>query len=146
MIVLFLTLTSPLSMADDADDEVATWTSQTLLQTLSVDYNTTKIDFAPIKTHYTYNAWNAIRAFLGDQMTVVKQNALTVVPVALADATVSEKGDYNGILYWRVEQQINLAALNISVNFSLIVIKTQPGSNPPYLIQSMTMEKISSTP
>lgn len=136
MIFIVLLLFPSLNYADDND--VAAWTQQVLLSTLSIDYTVTPENFAVLRENYMPTAWEALQDFVGDQVNVIRTEKLTLHPVALGPATVVRSGFSFDIHYWRVNQSIAIPELNMTIDFSVIVIKA---NNPPFLIQNMTMIK-----
>lgn len=133
MVLLFF---PSLDYADDND--VATWTRQVLISTLSIDYTVTPENFAILQENYMPTAWEALQDFVGDQVNVIRAEKLTLHPVAIGPATVVRSGVSFDIHYWRVNQSIAIPELNMTIDFSVIVIKA---NNPPFLIQNMTMIK-----
>lgn len=136
-ILLIVLLAFPaLNYADDND--VTAWTQQVLLSTLSINYTVTPDDFAALRENYMPTAWEALQDFVGDEVNVVRTKKLTLHPVALGPATIVNTGFSFNIHYWRVNQSIAIPELNMTIDFSVIVIKA---NNPPFLIQNMTMIK-----
>lgn len=136
ILLIVLLIFPSLNYADDND--VAAWTRQVLISTLSIDYTVTPENFAILQENYMPTAWEALEDFVGDQVNVIRAEKLTLHPVALGPATVVRSGFSFGIHYWRVNQSIAIPELNMTIDFSVIVIKA---NNPPYLIQNMTMSK-----
>lgn len=136
IVFLFALVFPTTNYADDT--EVTTWTEQVLLSTLSVNYTMTASDFALIRPDYSANSWGALRDFLGEAVDRIRSEKLTLHPQPLNRATIVESGVFSGIKYWRVNQSYAIPELNVSIDFSLIVIKA---SNPPFLIQSVNMLK-----
>lgn len=136
LIMLASLFSANLSHADDA--QVAAWTQQVLMETLSVDYQTIGTEVKDIKSNYSLDAWEGLNSFLGSYVPVIKNNQLVLHPQALTNAQVVNEGDYSGIQFWRVNQSIALPELSVRIDFSVIVIKA---TNPPYVIQSLNMIK-----
>ncbi|WP_040915939.1 hypothetical protein [Legionella tunisiensis] len=134
LIFIILLAFPSLNYADNND--VAAWTQQVLLSTLSIDYTVTPDDFAVLRQNYMPTAWTALQEFVGDQVNVIRAEKLTLHPVALGPATVVNSGLAFNIHYWRVNQSIAIPELNMTIDFSVIVIKA---NSPPFLIQDMTM-------
>lgn len=130
------------SLAQAQDEKVGAWVRQTLLATLSVSYEDNQPLFDKIKPNYSYNAWNSLKEFLGNYMTVIKAQKLTLKPVLNGPATVTESGTvkdshfFSGIQYWKVSQSIHLPEINLGVDFSVLVIATASGN---YVITSLDM-------
>lgn len=126
-------------VCSNADDlQVASWTEQVLINSLSLDYKTIDSTREKYKTNYTVNAREALRLFLGGYIARIKAQQLTLHPKILSPAKVVDRGDFSGIQFWRVNQIIALPELDLHIDFSVVVIKA---SKPPYLIQSLNMIK-----
>ncbi len=135
-----LLIFSSITRADN--NEVAAWAQQVLLATLSVDFSQTPQDSATVRTHYTKNAWDAAANFLGNYMQKVRAQKLTLHPVLNGPATLVASGAVNedvlpGIKYWRVNQQVVIPELNITVDFSLLIMMTSTANK--FLVQSIDM-------
>ncbi|KTC77865.1 DotI/IcmL/TraM family protein [Legionella brunensis] len=124
--------------ADSSHLDVTTWTEETLLSTLSVDYSKTASDFGPIQHRYSMNAWITLRNFFSEQIITIKEQQLTLHPQPLTQPTIVGEGIFSGIQYWRVNQSFSIPELNSILNFSLLVIK---GNNPPFMIQSLSLKR-----
>ena len=130
------------SMLAWADDQVVLdWSQKVLLQTLSVSYKQTPADFAQIKLNYTRNAWAGLSGFLSDAVETIRADELTLHPKLLTPPDLVEKGNYQGIAYWRVNMLVLVPELNKQLGFSLLIVKTDPTQLGPYLIQSMDILK-----
>lgn len=141
---LLTTILFLLSSSIHADDKkIATWTQQVLLETLSVSYLDTPKDTAPLRACYTNDAWEAMTDFLGNYMSMVRTQKLSLNPIANGPATVVASGVikvsnfFEGVQYWRVNQSITMEVLNLRIDFSVIVI--EPPRKDKLLIQSLNM-------
>lgn len=138
----WLMLTSSITHANQA--QVINWLQHTLLQTLSVSYLSTPKDFETFhQQNYTNDAWESITGFLGNYMSIVRANKLTLHPQLNGAAMLLESGViqnnhfFDGISYWRIRQSIVIPELAKQIDFSIVVIQ-EPSANH-YLIQSMDM-------
>jgi len=136
-LVMLLCLFFPLTHYAD-NTQVAQWTQNVLLNTLSINYTDLPTHFAKVKVNYVPTAWEALSSFLGDQVAVIQNDQLVLHPVAVGNAQVVNEGDYSGIHFWRVNQTIDIPELSGTISFSVIVIKA---TTPAYLIQSLNMTK-----
>lgn len=136
-LILLISLAFPISNYAN-NTQVTTWTQDVLLNTLSLNYTDISTHFDKVKVNYTPTAWETLGSFLGDQVSVIRNNRLTLNPVPMGKAQIVTDGDYSGIHFWRINQSFDIPELNASVSFSVIVIKA---STPPYLIQSLSMTK-----
>lgn len=140
---VFLVFSSPLR-ADDS--KVTDWTKQVLLSTLAINYAESEKSIDAMRLNYTVNAWHALSTFLGNYVSIVRKERLTLHPVAngpakLTDSGVVHKGNFfNGVHYWRINQSVTIPELNINIDFSLFVVKLYP-KRDKYLIQSINMVK-----
>lgn len=137
--LLFLLSIPCFSSADAQDDEVAAWTQTVLINTLSLDYDSYEADIEANRINYTQNARDALRGFLGNYLSVIEENQLSLHPQALGNAQIINEGYFSGIHFWRVNQAIAIPELNIQIFFSIVVVKVN--GNPPYLVQSVSMVK-----
>lgn len=130
------------SFAQAQDDKVTAWVQNTLLATLSVSYEDNQPLFDKIKLNYTYDAWNSLKEFLGNYMTVIKNQKLTLHPALNGPATLIESGTvkdshfFSGIRFWKVNQSIHIPELKLGIDFSVLVIATSSGN---YLMASLDM-------
>ncbi|WP_051555158.1 hypothetical protein [Legionella fairfieldensis] len=139
LLLFFALLFSPFSYSDSDDLQVANWTEQVLLKTLSISYQTTPDDFALLKQNFLNNAWLALSNFLSEELETLRDQQLTLHPAAIEQAQVVNSGYVSGIHFWRVNQTISLPELSLAIAFSVIVIKRN--GTPPYVIQSIDMTK-----
>ncbi|KGP63001.1 hypothetical protein EP47_12790, partial [Legionella norrlandica] len=121
ILILIMLHFSPILHADE-NPRVIQWAQQTLINTLSVDYNTKPDDFANISKHYSYNAWQGITQFLGGYMKTIKENQLDLHPVLQGDAQISSTGIFSGISYWVIEQSVAIKELDITLSFTLTIL------------------------
>ncbi|CEK09512.1 DotI/IcmL family type IV secretion protein [Legionella hackeliae] len=137
MPLLFICFFTPsIHYANDNDLDVTAWSQQTLLATLSINYNETDTDFADLRKRYTLNAWSALHNFFSQQITEVKKKQLTIHPYPLTKPSITEQGVFSGIYYWRVNQSFMIPELHSQLDFSVIIIK---GNNPPFMVQSVNI-------
>ncbi|MDI9818747.1 MULTISPECIES: DotI/IcmL/TraM family protein [unclassified Legionella] len=136
IILITILVTPHVSHADNT--EVTAWTQQVLLATLSAKYDRTANDLLSIRRNYTNNAWEALSGFFSSEIQEIRNRKLTLNPYPLTPATISDEGVFSGIKYWRINQSFALHELNMTLGFSVIVIKA---NNPPYLIQSINIVK-----
>ncbi len=140
---LFLSLTllffASFIQADDTteNETVTNWTMQTLLDTFTINYSQTANDFAQVRTHYTLNAWSGITGFMSQYKDQINTNQMSIHPIFLSEPTIVKTGNYSGIHFFRVNQTLLLAELNIEVDLSLVILAATPNSKLPYIIQSM---------
>lgn len=134
--LFFLSL---VAFADDQD--VLNWSQQILLQTLTVNYTQTPADFAQIKLNYSRNAWAGLSGFLSDAVEMIREDQLSLHPKLLTPPELVQKGNYQGIDYWRINMLILVPELNKELGFSLLVIKTTPTKLGSYMIQSLDILK-----
>ncbi|QRN04776.1 hypothetical protein GH742_13420 [Legionella sp. MW5194] len=137
--LLFLFSLPVFSYADAQDDEVAAWAQTTLLNTLTVNYDSYEEDIASNRINYTQNARDALRGFLGNYLSVIEENQLSLHPQALGNAQIINEGYFSGIHFWRINQAIAIPELSIQIAFSIVVVKVN--GDPPYLVQSVSMIK-----
>ncbi|MDP1603701.1 MAG: DotI/IcmL family type IV secretion protein [Legionella sp.] len=137
LFLFFILLFPTINYADDAG--VISWTKQTLLNTLTIDYKNMKTELDKSKANYTPAAWGAFKSFLGDKVATIQDNQLTLHPTAPSSGTIVDAGNVDNVTYWRINQPIDIPELNMSVTFTVVVIKA---SNPPYLIQSVNMTQV----
>lgn len=136
--LLYLILvTSSFNLYAQTDAEVCQWVKQIILNTLSIDYNYRFKDHTAFRKNYSDNAWNAIVAFLGGYVKIVKQQNLTLHPKFAKEPFVESEGVSNGARYWRVDSVVLVPELNEMVAFSMIV--TKPFDR--FIIQSVDMVK-----
>lgn len=121
--------------------EPTQWTQELLLKTLTVDHNATNDNPNETREGFTFNAWNALRIFLGGYLPIIQKQQLVVHPTFLIEPQIVDSGEVSGIRFWRINTEIALPELNTKVAFSLIVLATTPSSPTPYIIQSISMEK-----
>ncbi|KTC90817.1 hypothetical protein OQJ18_15105 [Fluoribacter dumoffii] len=137
----FMLLISPLTLYAQDETDVCQWVKQILTTTLSVDYTYEPANAAELKKNYSLNAWNALSSFLGSYVEVIKEQHLTLHPKFIKDPEISEQGIVSGITYWRVDEVVSLPELNLTIAFSLLIIKTNPSPYGHFLIQSINMLK-----
>jgi hypothetical protein len=121
--------------------KVSEWTQKTLTNTLSIDFNYDSSDAEQHSNGFTPFAWHALSGFLGGYLQKIRAQHLTIHPTFLIAPTIVDSGTASGITYWRINAEVLLAEINVKVAFSLIVIATNPSTNEPYLIQSISMIK-----
>ncbi|GGI83889.1 DotI/IcmL/TraM family protein [Legionella impletisoli] len=133
-------LCSSLSYANDPG--VSDWTQKTLLETLAIDYTDNEDLYQRMRPNYTYNAWNALGDFLQNYIQIVQANKLVLHPKAIGPATILESGVvsksnfFAGIPYWRVHQLIRIPELNLTIDFTVLVIANAQGK---YIIPTINM-------
>ncbi|MGQ3889744.1 DotI/IcmL/TraM family protein [Legionella sp. CNM-1927-20] len=135
--ILIITLLPTTSFADN--NRVLAWTKQTLLKTLSLNYQTIDNQLNSVKSHYTPEAWQNLKSFLGDKISTVRDNQLILHPTAVNKKQFIAQQGFENIIYWRVNQGFNIPELKTTIYFSVVVI---PAKNPPYLIQSLDVTKL----
>lgn len=122
--------------------KVAPWVQETLLKTLTFQYNQHQSHFDSVRQNYSYNAWDALGEFLNGYYNMVIEHHLSLHPIAVSPATVVNSGTiqksnfFKGIRYWRVNQIIAIPELDNHIAFSVVVIAKAPNS---YLIVSLDM-------
>ncbi|WP_298623726.1 hypothetical protein [uncultured Legionella sp.] len=140
-IVLFnlLLMLSPITYADKKD-EVSLWAAQTLIKTFSISYTSQPSDFEAVKKNYSFNAWDAIVGFLGQNKDKIQAEQLTLHPVLESVPTIVKSGYYNGMRYWYITQNLILSEFEVKIHFALVVLARGPSSDYPYIIQSINMK------
>lgn len=137
-LVLFFFLSFPcIHYAGDA--EVLAWTEHTLISTLAVDYQTVHEGLKEARLHYSPEAWQALKYFFGDKITLITDEKLSLHPKSLGSGTIVNSGMMNKTTYWKIIQPIRIPELNKNINFSLVVIKNDKSS---FLIQSVAVTQI----
>jgi len=127
-------------MADNKN--VENWTQKTIIDILSIDYTKNEQLYEKMQPDFTFNAWNALNDFLGNYVTVVQKEKLTLHPKPVGPATITDSGIvhksnfFAGVQYWRIHQLVTIPQLNINVDFVTLVILDQKGK---YLIVSLDM-------
>ncbi|ASQ47157.1 DotI/IcmL/TraM family protein [Legionella clemsonensis] len=121
---------------NDIDYDVKSWTQETLMATLSINYTETPADFANLQRRYTVNAWSALHNFFNKEINEIREKHFTTHPSPLTPPIIVEKGVTSGIAYWRVNQSFMISEMNSRLDFSLIVIRA---NNPPFIIQSVNV-------
>ncbi|MGC1182434.1 hypothetical protein [Legionella sp.] len=121
--------------------EVTEWTKNTLMTTLSVDFNYNSMDVTKYRQGFTPYAWNALSGFLGVYLQQIHAQQLILHPKFLKTPTIVDSGIASGIQFWRVNEEIVLPEIKVKIAFSLIVIATNPTANGSYIIQNMSMIK-----
>ncbi|KTD62542.1 DotI/IcmL/TraM family protein [Legionella spiritensis] len=137
LLMLLYALLAPASSYAD-NTQVANWTQQVLVTTLSINYQEIQKELNANRVYYSNDAWEALGMFLGDGLGIVKNNHLVLHPKVLSNAQVVEQGFFSGMEYWRVNLSIAIPELGGRVDFSVLVLKA---SDPPYMIQSLNMMK-----
>lgn len=143
--LLFALIMSPATLYAQ-DNAVEQWTQKILLSTLSVSYMQTKETLDSVRPYYTMNAWQALDSFLGNYLTIVKAQKLTLHPQLQGPSTLIKSGDVqkrlflSRIHYWQVHQTVSIPELQITVDFTLLVMKPYD-KNQGYKIQSINMVK-----
>lgn len=134
--VLLVFLVFP-SLNYAANIDVSTWTQKVLLATLTIDYNV-KLpdDLTEVRKNYSPAAWEGLQSFLGDKIEVIRQQKLSLHPVAVGQPMIVTSGVNSGIIFWRINQVISVPELNAVIEFSVIVSLADP-----YLIQTVSMIK-----
>ena len=68
------------TIADDQD--VAAWADSVLLSTLTVDYTESDESMNRLRPNYTATAWDALGSFLGEYLSRIRNEQLSVHPFA----------------------------------------------------------------
>lgn len=140
-ISLLLTLICLLNQVSYANNTpVSSWVDKVLISTLSLNYTSAPSVFKAKHAYYMANAWGALNSFLSEYILAVKNQQLILTPQRILGPTVTEDGDFSGIHFWRVNESIAISQLNVSIDFSVVVLET---TNPqhPFMIQSINMIK-----
>lgn len=136
-----VTKDTPATQNSQNNQIVGEWTTQLLITTLAIGYNTQ--ERPELKKFYTANARQALLACLGGYAQTVLQKQLTLHPVALAPATITESGTikssnfFTGIRYWQVSQSISIPELAAIINFSVTVVENPHTQS--LIVQSISM-------
>lgn len=119
-----------------SNQEVITWTKQTLLNSLSADLTSIEHMEQPPQG-FTPNAWSAISHFLTNNIQSDSNPGIKLHPFFTQEPIIVKSGVTFGINYWRVNEEILFAEIHTKVAFSLVVLETKNS----FLIQSMDMSK-----
>lgn len=139
LLLFSLLLISPFIHADE-DQDILNWSEQTLISTLTVSYNQKVHNWADIKKNYSYNAWSGITEFLGSSMETIRKKRLVLHPVLESEPQLLHSGVNSGIQFWRVKVVISVPELNSTLDFTLVVIASNPDSETPYIIHSINIQ------
>ncbi|WP_133130905.1 hypothetical protein [Legionella yabuuchiae] len=133
-------LCSSLSYANNPG--VTSWTQKTLIDTLALDYTNNDAVHKRMRPNYSYNAWNALGDFLQNYVQDVNANKLVLHPQAIGPASIVDSGVvsksnfFAGIPYWRVHQLIRIPELDLTIDFTVLVIANAEGQ---FIIPTINM-------
>ncbi len=144
MLLTALLVFSPTLWGDDS--QVAAWTKQVIISTLTVNSTESNEDMDKVRVNYTLNAWDGIYTFLGHYLNRVRQEQLALHPIADGPPTIVYSGKisadnlFPNMPYWRIELPVYIPEFNLHILFSVLVISPHPEQHK-YLIQSIDMVK-----
>jgi hypothetical protein len=121
------------------DNEVATWTSNVLQQTITVDYKQLEAQdkSRTVRQYYSGQAWSGLGNFFGSIIPQIIKYKERTNPIPAGPPIITDKGQFNGMPFWKVSQTFHFPEIDKYVWFSVIVI---PNTDPPLIIESLNMK------
>ncbi len=141
ILISILLVLTPTAYADK-NEEVSLWAAQTIIKTLSLSYTSKPSDLEKVKKNYSFNAWDAIVGFLGQYKAKIQSEQLTLHPVLESVPVVTKTGQYNGINFWYIKQNVIIPEFKAKIEFGMAILARDPASGYPYIIQSLNMKLI----
>lgn len=139
LLLAILLLLSSLIQANQNED-VISWSEQTLLNTLTASNNQQDKSFGEIKKNYSFDAWSGVVDFLGNRLQTIKAKKMILNPTINGTSQVLNAGITSGIPFWRVQVDISVPELDITLGFTLLVLASYSSSDSPYVIQSLNIK------
>ncbi|WP_419418509.1 hypothetical protein ACNVED_08050 [Legionella sp. D16C41] len=142
LIILCSFLISLFVRAEDRkEQDVASWTQQVLLTTLSASYDDSTADVNEVSKNYYPAAWFMMRSFFQDKINEIKEKKITLHPKPLTAPKIVYTGYCGNNFCWRINQQIYVPELGLNIDFSVLLIKlTADDNHAPYRIQSLNIK------
>ena len=138
MLLIILSLATTPLHATPSDAEVAQWTGDVLLKTLTVNYkqleNHTKL--GTVGMYYSGQAKTGIKTFFASMIPIIIEHKMDTTPIANGPPKITQKGMFNGVPYWQVTQSYNFPRIKKNVWFSVMVIENQ---TPMLLIENLNI-------
>lgn len=141
--LLFFTLFVTFFLSNQAwssiEDKLGIWSRKVLSKTLSATWHDTSTEINEASKYYLPSAWIPMHAFFRDKLAIVKEKQLTLHPQLRVLPTVNSSNDCGRSPCWRVDLSYSLTQLQKEIDFSLLVMPAQQGSNTPFVIQSLNI-------
>lgn len=122
VLVLALATASVTHASKDDDQKVTLWAQSILIDSLSASYRDTDAEIFEVQKYYSQGAWEPLNDFFHEELKIIKEQKLTVHPKALTPPNLMMELHCLKIPCWRVNQSFNLPELNMSIDFSLLMI------------------------
>jgi hypothetical protein len=137
-ILLLSLFLSPLAYASEAYPDVAMWTQNTMLKTLSADYLNNPKALEKIKKCYYPAAWATLTSFFYQRLQELRAKNIVLHPYPLTPPTIVSAGNCARFKCWRIEQTYRVPELQKDGAFSILVIDGKDFSaDSPFLIESL---------
>lgn len=140
VLLLTILLLLPFFVQANQNEDVIQWSEQTLLNTLTASYVQKNKNFAEVKKNYSFDAWSGMVNFLGNTLQTIKAKKMVLHPTINGTSQVLNAKITSGIPFWRVQVDISVPELNVTLGFILLVLASNSSNNYPYIIQSLNIK------
>lgn len=137
LFLLFLSIIFSCHVTAAKNQSVTDWAKKVLKETLAATWQDTPEQMSAVNIYYMPSAWIPMQAFFMDKVAIIKAKKLTMHPQLKNPPKIVFTGSCGLSQCWRVNLSYILPQLNQETDFSLLIMSTNPGSDSPFIIQSL---------
>lgn len=139
LLLLFLSIIFSSHLTAANPQELADWAKKVLKETLAATWQDTPEKTEAVSKYYMPSAFIPMQEFFMDKVAIIKAKQLTMHPQLKSEPTIVFSGSCGLSKCWRVNLSYILPQLNQETDFSLLIMSTNPGSDSPFIIQSLNI-------